>query len=397
MKALLVFALLLIITFLGSLRLFRQYKSRFFLTYLIHSGTFFLVFGILVGQNGLKLISQNFLNQLDPLIHFGLGWAGFMFGFQLEKRYLRWVPGFYFSTTILLFLFPAIIMILVIMPFASESLRFSNPSSTLTFLISISPALILSESSTSFVFWANRRYRLQDRNIRLVSFVAAIDNLFPVILSALLLCSLHSSVQSSQFFLMFVIQLAIGYCAGWGIHFMVKNVQDTLDVSTILFGIIFLLAGTAYLFKLSALFISMIAGATFTNLTRRHSWFQKRLCGIEKPLYLVFMIALPLYSASFTKTVFILAIAVVSVKWISKIGVLLIAPFPERKTSSFAFLSSFLFLPMGSIGPAVLLEMRQFFSSPRIMEITGIFVLAMILAEIIGPAGLAAFNKGNRK
>lgn len=397
MKALLVFALLLIITFLGSLRLFRQYKSRFSLTYLIHSGTFFLIFGMMVGQNGWMLVSKAFLNQLDPLIHFGLGWAGFMFGFQLEKRYLRRVPGVYFSTTILLFFLPAAVLLVLITPFTIRTLALPETSSTLIFLISILPAVILSESSTSFVFWANRRYRLHGRNLRLVSFVASIDNLFPVVLSALLLCSLRSSAQPNTFFLMLAVQLAIGYIAGRGIHLMVKNIQAPLDVSTILFGFVFLLAGTAYLFKLSALFVSVIAGATFTNLTRRHSWFQKRLCGIEKPLYLMFMIALPLYSASFTWMVFLLAFAVVIIKWISKILALRIAPFPEKKRPPFSAISAFLFLPMGSIGPAVLLEIRQFFSSQWIMEVTGIFILAMIFAEIAGPAGVARFSKGYHK
>ena len=397
MKSLLAFALLLTITFIGSLRLFRQYKSRFSLAYLIHSGTFFLIFGFLVGQNGWMWISEEILNHLEPLLQFGLGWAGFMYGFQMEKRYIQWVPKSYYATTAFLFLLPAGTMAILLNHFSLIHIPFSTASTTLIVLISISPAILLSESATSFVFWANRRHHLHGRNIRLISFVAAVDNVFPILFSALLLCGIRIPGHIHTYFLIFAIQIIIGLAAGWGIHLMVKNIQDSLDVSTILFGIVFALAGTAYLFQFSTLFITMIAGITFTNLTRRHSWFQKRLAGIEKPLYLMFMVALPLYHSTFTLTILFAAVAVITVKWVSKAGVLLVAPFPEKKRLTFTALASFLFLPMGSIGPAVLLEMRQFFSSQWIMEISGIFIVSMILSEVIGPMGVARFSSESQK
>ena len=270
-------------------------------------------------------------------------------------------------------------------------------SATLFVLISVLPAILLSESATSFVFWANRRHHLHGRNIRLISFVAAVDNLFPILFGALLLCGVRNPVHTHTYFLIFAIQMLIGSAAGWGIHLMVKKIQDSLDVSTILFGTVFALAGTAYLFQFSTLFITMIAGMTFTNLTRRHSWVQKRLAGIEKPLYLMFMVTLPLYHSNFTLTTLLAAVSLITFKWISKAGVLFVAPFPEKKRISFVALASFLFLPMGSIGPAVLLEMRQFFSSQWIMEISGIFVVAMVLAEMLGPIGVARFRAGSQK
>ncbi len=54
----------------------------------LRTGTHFLLIGFLLGPHVLGLLSQDSLRQLFPLLGMGLGWIGFLFGLQLDRRNL---------------------------------------------------------------------------------------------------------------------------------------------------------------------------------------------------------------------------------------------------------------------------------------------------------------------
>jgi hypothetical protein len=59
---------------------------------LFRTGTHFLVFGFLLGPAGLGLLTVEATRQLSPLLALGLGWVGFHFGLQLDRRNLAHFP-----------------------------------------------------------------------------------------------------------------------------------------------------------------------------------------------------------------------------------------------------------------------------------------------------------------
>ena len=57
--------------------------------------------GLFLGKRGLNVLSPGVLAGLNPLINLGSGWMGFLFGFQLERRYLRRFPPKYIGLSFL--------------------------------------------------------------------------------------------------------------------------------------------------------------------------------------------------------------------------------------------------------------------------------------------------------
>jgi len=53
------------------------------------SGLVYIFLGMYLGKMGLNILSPQVLDELAPFLSLGLGWIGFLFGFQFEGKYLR--------------------------------------------------------------------------------------------------------------------------------------------------------------------------------------------------------------------------------------------------------------------------------------------------------------------
>lgn len=388
MNSLSVFAALLLLTFVGSISLFKLDRKRSPLAYFFFSGTGFLLLGVLISPGGLGLLSVDVLAQLRPLIHFGLGWIGFLYGFQLEWRYLKRIPSGWFLSAGALYFLPALVLTAFGWMLITALTHFLYLPVPLAVSGVAVLAILLSESCTAFVFWAMRRYRYAGRQYRMCCFVSAIDNFFPILFVTFLPVLISVDTGNLNALVSIGLQLSFGVVSGYAVHYMVRRVEDSLEVSTILFGLVFALSGAAYLLRFSMLFVTMTAGITFTNLTRRHAWFQKRLTPVEKPLYLLFMIVLPVYALPFGWAPLIVAALLVPVKyWTKRLGIVLTRHW-HHAPSRFKKRAAFLLLPMSGIGPAMLLEIQERFQTEWMAWVTTVFVFALLIAELAGTVGL---------
>ena len=75
MKPLIAFGILLAVGFPGAVKLFNRFQVSSPFAYLFYPGTIFIFFGLLIGENGLNLISKEITRHLEPLIHFSPGMA----------------------------------------------------------------------------------------------------------------------------------------------------------------------------------------------------------------------------------------------------------------------------------------------------------------------------------
>ena len=92
MQAIYAFGLLILLAFLGSRLIIRRKKFLSPLTFLFLSGLIYIFVGFYLGKGVLNVLSPQVLQGLTPLVGLGLGWIGFLFGFQLEYKYLRRFP-----------------------------------------------------------------------------------------------------------------------------------------------------------------------------------------------------------------------------------------------------------------------------------------------------------------
>ncbi len=401
MKTLLFFGLLIIVVFGGSVKLFSRFKTKSSLQYIFFSGTIFLLFGLLIGENGLKLVSSDILSHLSPILHFSLGWVGFIFGFQFEWRYLKRIQIYKY----LAFLLSYMILFLMIFLFTFLTLKLFFPafisSSRILFGTAILLAFLFSESSFSFVTWGARFFKEEVTGLKLCSFISTMNNLIPIFLTGIIFSVYRFNHDSraielnelSYIVKHFLFQFGAAIFFGFLIYLLQKKVEDKYDLSVILFGSIFLISGLSFIYDLSPLFIAMFAGAIFANLTKKHHFILKIINPTERPIYLFFLLILSFKMAYFNLLMVVFVVLLLFIKYYSNL-----LAFKAVNRIKPVFFSmpphlSVLLIPISSIGPAILLDLSITYPIANTSMLSGIFILGMLIAEVLSPIGVSILMK----
>jgi hypothetical protein len=400
-KTLIAFGILLLAGFLGSVKLFNRIKSKTPFAYLFFSGTFYLFFGLLVGENGFNLISSEILHRLAPVINFSLGWVGFIFGFQLQVRYLRKIP-FHWYLTLVVTYFVTFITIFI---FSFISIRYIFPTlitrQDIAIGISLILAILISESAISFVAWSSQFFKEYSYETRLSTFIASLDNLFPILFTGIVLSLYQFQPAANRIFLDslgrgaidFFIQIFVGAAAGILIHLLLKKGEQRLDMSVVIIGGVLLISGLSLMLHFSPLFVAMVMGAVLANLTRKQADFVKILNPTEKPIYIIYLLFLTINKIEINLMLALMAVMLLLIKFHAKLFVFkslaLYNPNRFHHMSRFAYI----LLPLSSIAPAILLDLFYAFPHPRSGLVSGTFIVALIVSEIFAPVGIKIAQK----
>lgn len=400
MKTLIAFGILLFIALIGSIKLFNKIKVTSSFAYIFYSGTVYVFFGLIIGENGFNLISKDIIRQLAPLISFSLGWVGFIFGFQFEIKYLKKIPKNWYLS--LPFTYLTSFFTIVLFSFIIFNYIFSSLVKTIEITLGMSfvLAILLSESSVSFISWSSKFLKKEFLGIRMCFFISAINNLIPIILTGIIF-SLYKYIPVSNAISLnapktilfhFFVQLMIGILAGFFMFYLVKKITNKLEISAVLFGTIFFVSGLSSMFHFSPLFVSMLCGVIFSNLTRRHSYFIKILNPTEKPIYIIFLIFLSLKMAVINWYIVFIAIFLLLVKFYSKLFTFKLLNKIKLSSFNISPYFSYILLPISSIGPAILLDLLCSYPQQDSSIAQGIFIIALIISEIFSPFGIKLLN-----
>lgn len=383
-------------SFLGSIKLFSRVKNSSPLSYLFYSGTIYIFFGLLIGENGLNLISHEIIRHLEPLINLTLGWVGFLFGFQMELKFLKRINGSWYL--ILFFTYFAAFLSIFFFSLLVIGHFFTDTPGTAGFALGIAMmlAILLPESSIPYVIWSSKLFKKQTENIRLCVFISSTDNFFPILFTGIVfsLCGfLPGSIEiiinsTGKFLLSFSLQLLVGILIGGVIYVLQKKIKEKYEMPTILLGSVFLIAGFSLVFSYSLLFVAMVSGVVFSNLTKNTD----RLIGIlgptEKPIYLIFLIFLGIKYVLFSVEMILIALVLLLIKFNSQAFVFRSLHKFKPRWFNISPYYSYLLLPLSSIAPAILLNLQIAFPHEAISIISGIFIICFIMAELFAPAGL---------
>jgi hypothetical protein len=400
-KTLAAFGILLLIGFLGSIKLFHKIKLSSPFSYLFYSGTVFIFFGLLIGENGLNLISREITHHLAPIIHFSLGWVGFIFGFQMELKYIKKIQSHWYLALLFTYFIP--FAAIFYLSFLLLTHFFQDYVSA--FEISVGMALVLavliSESSVSFTVWSSRFFKKFIGELRLAAFLSSMDNFFPILFIGIGVSLYRFLPQSDSIVLKgpghtlshFFLQVIAGSLIGGFIHFLVKKIKDRLEISTVLFGSVFLISGLSLMFQFSPLFVAMISGSIFANSTRKHASFLNIFNPTEKPIYIIFLTFLALQKARIDLSLILFAILLLFIKFFSRKFTLLLLLKLKPHAHNIPPSLTHLFLPIGSIGPAILLDLYYSFPHQNTTIVFGIFIAALLISEIFAPVGIKLAQK----
>lgn len=396
-KTLIAFGILLLVSFVGSIKLFKRIKTYSSFSYLFYSGTIYIFFGLLIGENCFNLLSSEITLHLEPVINFALGWVGFIFGHQIEVKYLKRIKQSWyivmFFTFFAAFIFIFFISLLAISHFVGTAANAGGFAVGIAFLL----AILLAESSIPFVVWSSKLFKKQPENHRLCVFISSLDNFFPILFTGIVF-SLYRFLPVSNeiilnsagnFIISFTSQLLLGMVVGAVIYLLQRGVTEKYQISTILLGLVFFIAGLSLIFSYSMLFTAMVSGVVFSNLSKSRS---DRIISIlgptEKPVYLIFLIILGVKNTVFTIEMLLFAVILLVIKFNSRIFTFALLQKVKPRGFKIPRYFSYLLLPIGSIAPAILLDMQIAFPHEIITIISGIFIVCFILAELFAPAGL---------
>ncbi|OQX55103.1 MAG: hypothetical protein B5M54_03765 [Candidatus Aminicenantes bacterium 4484_214] len=291
MKALFAFGLLILVAFLGSRFLVRRKKISS-VVFIFHTGLIYLLLGLALGEKGLKVIDSAVLNQLSPLLFLGLGWVGFVFGFQLEKRYLV-----RFQRRLISFSFLYFLIFLVAIGFLSyfclKPLLGLGPNQSLLFSLAV--ALLFSLTSPTILDVILYQTEGKELPSYLARFLVSVTSFWGMIGLGLFVFISFSSTRQVSLILWpraMIVMLGTGIpiLLAYFFHHLTKRKFDEEELLLFLLALVFLCAGVAESLNIPPLYPPMILGIVYSNLTRKQERLYPLLLNSEKPMFVVLFI-----------------------------------------------------------------------------------------------------------
>jgi hypothetical protein len=388
MKAIYAFGLLILIAFIGSRFIFKRSRNFSSIYFFFFSGMIYILLGLVFGESGLDILSREVLSGLLPLVAFGLGWVGFLFGFQLEFRYLkRFERSFQ-----MLSLFQTFFVLVLSVGLLNWFLKRFFPEQSGYFLYGMAVAfgLLLTLNSPSLVNAISGSLPSRGGHYFLVRFLVSVSGFWGIFGLALLSSFWHSPFFKGLLFLkgslLFAAATLLSVGMGSLFHLLSRKRIREPDLLVIMLGLVFFVSGAAFSFNFAPLYTGMVMGITFSNLTRRHERIYPLLLSTEKPLYIIFLVLIgALWQFRINIEIILLVLILVVLRLAAYTLPLPVFQrllrFPLRLPEVFGLC----FLSTGGIGIAFAVSIKLGFLLPLTDEFLSIALLSILINEFLSP------------
>jgi len=392
MHAIYAFGLLILVAYLGS-RFIRRGKRSFSpFTFIFHSGLIYVLLGLYLGRHGSNVLSEEILRSFRPLIALGLGWVGFLFGFQLEYRYIKRFPRKYVSLSFCLFLG---VTLLVTIPviwfleqwFAVPRFYLHGVATALGLLAAIHSPTLMNLVAPLVPKRGNYYY--------LARFLVSAGGFWAVVGMTFLVSFWHFPVSDqgtlASALLLILVSTLIPILLGFLFHFLTRIRILEQDIQVYLLGMVFFVSGAAFYFNLMPLYVCMVMGIVYSNLTRRHEKIYPVLIASEKPLYLVLLILIgALWEIDIDLKIAALILLLVGLRVAAHmlitpiLGRLLKFPYKLPVTFGLSLLSA------GGLGIAFAVSIYLAYPMDLTNTFLSVALIAIIAGEVLSPLAIKA-------
>jgi len=356
------------------------------------TGTHFLFLGFILGPHLLGLLTQEAVQQLFPLLGMGLGWIGFLFGLQLDRRNLRQFPPVFhllaLGQAVLVFFF-----FFVIGWFALIAAGQTGPVPQVLLLGAAATACISTPAGIALI---STNYLVRGKVRDLLFFVASVDALVGIAALQLVYAlfppgDLGIGLPLIPRLTWVVAAVGLGVICGILFIWLTRPRPGGEELVLFLLGIAAFASGSALQLQLSPLFVSVIMGAVVANLSPDPQRAFRVLQNWEKPIYVVFlMLAGALLSFS-TLWIALLAVAYALVRGGGKVlgNLVMIRLLPLRFAPPRRF--GLGLIPQGGISLAMAISGVLTYGGLMLDEgdaadlLFAVVVLGVILSELTGP------------
>lgn len=388
MQAIYAFGLLILVAFLGSRFIVKRKNFLSPLTVFFTSGLIYVFIGLYLGKQALNVLSPQVIGDLFPLISFGLGWIGFIVGFQFERRYVSRFSSKYINLSLLLSLFVTGVVFLSL-GILLKSLDFSSPS-FLLWGMALAFGLLSCLNSPTLLNASAVKIPERGDYFYLARFLASVSGFWGIVGLALLTSFWHFPFFKSQVVmkgsLFFLSSLVFPFVMAYIFHFLTLKKSSEQDLLVYLFGLVFFVSGAAFYFDASPLFGCMVLGITYSNLTKIQEKIYPLLLSTEKPLYIVFLILIgAIWEFDVNIRIALLALGLLGAR---TVGYSLAFPLFQRILKfPFALPAHFglNFLSLGGIGVAFAVSVKLAYSMPMADDFVSVALITIIFLELLSP------------
>ncbi len=274
-------------------------------------------------------------------------------------------------------------------------LRSLFPSEPLSLLYGMAVALglFLSLNSPSLLNFASSEIPQKGNYYHLARFLVSVSGFWGIGGLALVASFWHfpflESNVLSRGLVLLLCSTIFPVLVAYAFHFLTIKKTSEHDLLVYLLGLVFFASGTAAYFNLPSLYICMILGITFSNLTRIQEKIYPLLLSTEKPFYIIFLIligALWEFNLDYKIALLVLILLILRVVGYSfplpLFGKILRFSFPLPAHFGLCFLSS------GGIAVAFIVSLKLIYPFPLIDVFVSIALITTVLGELLGPWAL---------
>lgn len=258
---------------------------------IFRTGTHFFVLGVMLGPEVFDFLTRDAVEKLFPLLALGLGWIGFLFGLQLDRRTLREFPRSFH----LLAFGQALGTFALFTAVGAVSLRLFGVLNSTTLIVVAIVGATACIGTPAGIAMVSANFLVRGNVARLLFFIGSIDAVVGIVaLQILYILRLPPDhifgLENFGFGAWFFLATGLGVVCGILFLWLTRTSTDRDEFVLFLMGISALASGAALRMGLSPLFVSMVMGVIVANVAKDRRRVFRALVRWEKPIYVLLLI-----------------------------------------------------------------------------------------------------------
>ncbi len=389
MKVLIAVIVLTVLALVGSRRAFVPGRLPLAVQTLF-TGVEFIIIGLLLGSEGLNVIDDATLDLLRPFVCVILGWVGFLFGLQFDRRTVSILPRGFVGVAAV----EGVVTLAVVLPVAWYLLtKITNAAPDVIAVAAVTLAATAACTGLTALALVKHYLRPASRHVMtLLRFISSLDPAVGVIAAGvgLSLFAIHpfDAVSFPMTLQWLVVSICLGAVTAWIFVSLTLTRTSQAELTVYLLGIVALAGGVAFALHLSALFVSFICGLVVANLTHVGS-IRGRVMTImadgDRFLYLLLLVLAGAYWKLPDIRGLCAALAFVGIRMAGKVAGGFLSTRRLARHHTVPPLIGLGLVSQGGMGLAIIVELRFVVDRHLIESVMSVAILAIIINELLAP------------
>jgi hypothetical protein len=392
--------LILLVTFIALVG-GRRYRGRKGSPPLFRVTTLaYLALGLALGGQGLGMLEQDMLDNLEPVVGLSLGWIGILFGLQFEiKRLRRFHPRF-FGVTLFQSLFTVVtlggVMYLALGWFTSGG----GGSLWRALLLIATVGAISSPAETVLATLASGG--VKRKLARLVHYISSLDSFLPVVIFAFTVGLYHSRTGGGIVSALewTAVSALIGLALGLLFYSYARHRHSENELAMMIIAFTVFSGGIAAYLNLSSLFINVVLGVVLANLLPTSERIFRVLVSRERPILIVLLVLvganwIPFPQGRLVTVAALLAIYLAARVLGKAVSVAAARPFLREELTQGGWAAGLALLGQGGMSVALIANYQLLFGGAADTMAVSVVLCAVVLSEAFSAYAARCVLAGN--